>query len=211
MLPKTEVMQLELIAGLACPSFLQVPHDHVLLCAALSAHGHWVPQLRQQALQVAGEPVTLGVGVFECHENIAQWHDCAFGHCFDHDRQLAFVLLQDVLPTVAIEESFVVGELLPGKVVSEKTLRRKYLLDGDHLPDEVLLQVVLQPEEDHLATPAPRTLEVGVDRFRARRVLEMARDLARVREQDDVVKHVHPIGTSDGKQRRHLQSAALAP
>mmetsp|Transcript_18589 Transcript_18589/g.52574 ORF Transcript_18589/g.52574 Transcript_18589/m.52574 type:complete len:213 (-) Transcript_18589:105-743(-) len=170
--------------------FLEVPHDDLLHFAALGAHRRGVPNLHQQRLEVVREPEALRVGVLQGEQDVLVREDCPLGHRLDDNWQVPTVLLQDVLPRLAIEQLAVVAPDRVREVHLEVFLGVIDGLGRDHRSDHVLLEVVLESEKAHLGELTAAALEVGVDLLSARRVLQMMGDLIRVREQDYIVEHV---------------------
>mmetsp|Transcript_37071 Transcript_37071/g.95735 ORF Transcript_37071/g.95735 Transcript_37071/m.95735 type:complete len:210 (-) Transcript_37071:114-743(-) len=186
-------MELEAIQALlddvAAAGILQALVDNFLLLPALGADSRGIPHLHQERLEVVCEPEALRVSVLHGEEHVLVRQNCALRHRLDRDWQATTVLLNDVLPSLAVEHLLVVA---PGavEVTLEVLLGGIDLRQGDDGSDEVLLDEVLQAEEAHILVRTAAALEVGVDLSRPRRVLQVVGHLVGVGEHKDVVELV---------------------
>mmetsp|Transcript_102420 Transcript_102420/g.330447 ORF Transcript_102420/g.330447 Transcript_102420/m.330447 type:complete len:231 (-) Transcript_102420:69-761(-) len=198
-------MQLEEVQALvnhilrAC--LLQVPGDDFLLLSALRAHRRGVPELDQQGLQVVRQPKAFIVGVLQREEHVLVVDHCALGNSLDDDRQVAAMLLDDVLPGAAIKQLLIEAPDGVREVDLKVLLGLLDLRFGDDRADHVLLQVVLQTEEANLFVSSSSALEVAVDLGGSRRVLQVVGHLVGVREHDDIVEAIHVSKCTSSKRR----------
>mmetsp|Transcript_37070 Transcript_37070/g.95732 ORF Transcript_37070/g.95732 Transcript_37070/m.95732 type:complete len:211 (-) Transcript_37070:114-746(-) len=187
-------MELEAIQALlddvAAAGILQALVDNFLLLPALGADSHRIPHLHQERLKVVREPEALGVSVLHGEQHVLVWQHRALWDRLDRDGQPAAELPCDVLPALPVEDLLVIAPDRMAEVHLEVRLGLRDLLHRHHLPDEILLQEVLQAEEADLRIRAAAALEVGVDLSRPRRVLQVVGHLVGVGEHKDVVELV---------------------
>ena len=120
---------------------------------AVGGHGHRVPDLDQEGLQVVGDPAAVRVSVLHSEENVPGGDQAPLWHGSYPDGEPAAVTRHDQLPAGPVED--VTPEML-----SEQEVGLIDHLLGHHHPGQVLPQYDLQTEEQSLL-PFPTTaLEV---------------------------------------------------
>ncbi len=150
--------------------------------ARARAHRARVPNVRQQRLEVLGDPGAVRIGVLDGHQHVVYGHRCSFGNGADTYRQPSAMHVQDVAPALLVEDR-VRAEVHPQDALG----RLDFLLGHDHA-FEVLPDDGLQAEEGHRGRVAAAAFEEGEDLFRARRILPPVADLVAVGQKQNVVE-----------------------
>mmetsp|Transcript_50323 Transcript_50323/g.117410 ORF Transcript_50323/g.117410 Transcript_50323/m.117410 type:complete len:231 (-) Transcript_50323:228-920(-) len=149
---KAKIMQFEGAASRNGPHLvaggLELSMDRQFLIAAVRTNRHGIPDLHQESFQEIGQPEALWICVHHREKGGAGGHHHPFWDGFDGYGQLAPMSFQDVLEALLVEEA------IPVKVLRAQGLCFIDLLLGDDFSQQVALDEILEPEEDHLVPTA---------------------------------------------------------